>query len=915
MVLRGHSMWLTLMAPIHNSGHRLHDMPRNRRSDWPGKSTRPTATAGGAQSHPPAAAEQRGAAWWEITLVALAILALGVAGDWRTFTAPAHHYPVGIDIMGHLGKVWGMARIVSETWRLPAWFPWWYSAYPAYQYYPPLTLFLLVPVQLVWQNPLRVFQTFLLFSALLRGLGAWALGRYVGGRVCGMVCAFAYAFNPHLIKSLWDGQFASTMLNSLLPWAALVSLRFLHRGTARLWAGCCLTWAMLILTHAQHAAQVAPGLAVVMLVLALQDRRYLPRALAWGCTIAAGLGLSAAWALPGTTPLEMPGVPAMRPGYAAILSADWRIFDPRLRHVWIGIGYYGVSLLAGALAGVVACRGREKRRRLAWAAGWAAGLAMTFGWNIPVFRYIPLSAQMAPIRTLSFAALAGAVLVGLFSAYVASWLGSRSGRLGKALAALATMLVGVSLSADYGPYIFHSGGTWDPTALTVALHQVPHDAQQPFRVGRFGSDVHLPGTEHAYSPLVTGLSILDGWNIEGSPHMSTVIEHNTYLPQGFLGFQMRDWLLWNMRSFLFDRETNPRRHALLDLGFQETWARGGYSLLVSPRPSTYFMDPQGSMLTLGGRGALWTTIAYPWTARGYRTKLSEYPREYLDQFSVIFITEPGWDPRERFEETVRWLVQRGKMVILDLSNSEIDCLFGVTALPVLPESKVVLRPNGDSPYRAQVEIDVSGARAPDRRGVAYYGLDGVWLEYEHDGLPMAVVGYKNVGGGRVYFTGLGLSRAVVATKRRDADAVLLPLFDLGSPRKSLYLPAFPAQDPEWSYSGVTFSYEAETTRPLLISVTYTPRWRATVDGERVRVFNHENLVFLILPPGRHTVKMTYGITWVGLLGWGITILTGAVMLLVCLTWKANLDRLERLLRRLGAFLSGPVFPGRVSGQV
>ena len=845
------------------------------------------------------------APWWEVTLLALAILAVAVAGDWKTFTAPAYHCPIGIDLMGHLGKVWGMARILSETWRLPAWFPWWYSTYPSYQYYPPLTLFLLVPVQLLWQNPLRVFQTFLLLSALLRGLGAWALGRYVGGRLCGIVCAFAYAFNPYLISSLWTGQFASTMLNSLLPWVALVSLRFLHRGTARLWMTCCLAWAALILTHAQHAAQVAPGLAVVMVVLALQDRRYLGRALAWGCTVAAGLGLSAAWALPGTTQLEMPGIPAMRPGHAALLSADWRIFDPRVRLAWIRIPYYGVSLLAGALAGGAVCRGRERQQGLAWGAGLAAGLAMCLGWNIPLFRYVPLAAQMQPFRALSFAVLAGAVLAGLFSGRTAAWLVSRVGHPGKALAVTATVLVGLSFYTDYGPYIFQSGATWDPTAFTAAVRQAPHDAQQPFRVGRFGSDVNLPGTEHAYYPLVAGLNTIDGWNLEGSAHMWTMVEHNAYTPQGFMDFQMRDWLLWNVRSFLCNEGPNPRQEALLRLGFREAWRRGGYSLLLSPQPSTYFMDPRHSMLTLGGRGALWTTVAYPWTARGYKTRLSEYPREYLDQFSTIFISEPGWDPTEQFEATVGWLVRRGKVVILDLSNSEIDRVFGVTALPVVAEGTMTLQPRPGSPYPRQIQVDVSAAREPDRTGVVYYGLDGVWLTREHDGLPEAVVGYRNVAGGRVYFTGLGLSRAVVATRRRDADGVLMPLFDLGSPRKSLYLPAFPVRQPDWSYSGVTFSYQTDAARSLLISITYTPRWQATLDGSPLPVFNHENLVFLVLPAGEHTVVLRYGITWVGWLGWGMTLLTALSVVLIALRWNWVLVSLDRVLARLGRFLSGP----------
>ncbi|MDD3268859.1 MAG: hypothetical protein PHX14_06010 [Syntrophomonadaceae bacterium] len=46
-------------------------------------------------------------------------------------------------------------------------------------------------------------------------------------------------------------------------------------------------------------------------------------------------------------------------------------------------------------------------------------------------------------------------------------------------------------------------------------------------------------------------------------------------------------------------------------------------------------------------------------------------------------------------------------------------------------------------------------------------------------------------------------------------------------------------------------------------VTYTPRWKATIDGKPWLVYNTKNLILLKLPAGQHQVKIKYGMSWVG----------------------------------------------------
>ena len=58
----------------------------------------------------------------------------------------------------------------------------------------------------------------------------------------------------------------------------------------------------------------------------------------------------------------------------------------------------------------------------------------------------------------------------------------------------------------------------------------------------------------------------------------------------------------------------------------------------------------------------------------------------------------------------------------------------------------------------------------------------------------------------------------------------------------------------------------------MISVTYTPRWEIRVDELRVELKQVDNMICVDLPAGAHKVEMRYGMTWVGMLGWFITVL-------------------------------------------
>jgi hypothetical protein len=83
---------------------------------------------------------------------------------------------------------------------------------------------------------------------------------------------------------------------------------------------------------------------------------------------------------------------------------------------------------------------------------------------------------------------------------------------------------------------------------------------------------------------------------------------------------------------------------------------------------------------------------------------------------------------------------------------------------------------------------------------------------------------------------------------------------------------------------VSFQYDSPQDVSVVLSMTYFPRWQATVDGQVIEVLSHEHLMRLNLPAGSHTVALQLHpyntpIVW---LGWG------GSLAFVCLTIMAGL---------------------------
>ncbi len=258
----------------------------------------------------------------------------------------------------------------------------------------------------------------------------------------------------------------------------------------------------------------------------------------------------------------------------------------------------------------------------------------------------------------------------------------------------------------------------------------------------------------------------------------------------------------------------------------------------------------------------------------------KYDEEYVDLFNVIYLYDlPELNIAELEKRIKRW-VDKGKTVILDLSaTGTIPEIFNVWRFEKPVSGVVNLVPTDESSNFYKSEMDIHLIHLKEGQGAVYRKLGSVMLTLDEEkGVfgeeksVYAVCGVKQIPEGEIYFTGLHIPRLIKPEFKEEARRLLEPLLDLGKPRKEIIPEPFETIWTRWDHKGVEFEYESLETQPVIISVTYTPRWHVYLDGEPITAYRHENLVLLILPPGRHAVSMRYGSSSAVNTGWLITAL-------------------------------------------
>jgi hypothetical protein len=308
-------------------------------------------------------------------------------------------------------------------------------------------------------------------------------------------------------------------------------------------------------------------------------------------------------------------------------------------------------------------------------------------------------------------------------------------------------------------------------------------------------------------------------------------------------------------------------------GFEETAAFHDMVCLDSPSVSSPVLNLNPSGLVIG-RGADTVAQIYPWMNQGNSWYVDENPDVYYAPYRIIYLYDFRYHNLSAALTRIRSWVAEGKQVVIDMTGLVGETILNVQTQNVrLPKTPVFTAgPNLDFTVDGRMAEEPFEYNGADWQGASYLGLDGSLVQVtDAEGNERPVLGYKQIPEGKVYFLGFNWSAHIQATHDRSAANLLDSFFQRANPERSITLSAFPLQSMQSPADRWFFTYQTDQAAAAVISQTWSPHWRVTVDGTATDVFNLDNLILLNLPAGTHRVDFAYEPTPIQWMGWGATI--------------------------------------------
>ncbi len=767
--------------------------------------------------------------------------------------APSSLYPWASDTLGHVLK----AEYLLDQLRLgrlyPDLFPGWYVGVQMMRYYPPLPYYLLAALLAVVGDSVRAANVFIVLCALIGGL-AWLPYRRWIGLPAALVGGILYLFLPDNVRvALAEGNLPRVMATALLPLAVYLLLRALEVDGARrhrLGLTCC--FAAIVLCHAMMAAIYTACCALlIVLCLVMRATAFRRGALAL-VSIALGVMLSGWWLLPsltgGITELD---ASAMTEALAVFPLTTY--LNPILRAADPEIVYPGAALLLAATVLLFVRRGGDATAvALTWT-GLFGVLISTPGFNA-LFGALPMSNLFWPLRFLGIASFALLLAV--------LW---RAPTLWRSPLVVALLVGLVAADSLLSARLIHlQPANRDVIAVADALPALSGWRQATLDHSRLGSAASYFFTAWG------GREQLYGWAYQGARTARNVAAINEGLQRGYTPYVLDRLTLLGVDDLALLRapDIDPALPgALLHAGFEAVYRGDALTLYHrsgAPRAYTVRWPALGI-----GRGAQNAAYLFPQMVVGGKTRLDEYTPAELTAYRTLFLSGFEWKDRRQAEALIEQAARAGVRIVIDLNGVPHDPLarepyfmgvWGETI--ILGPGAVRIYGEGEHVYPLQnfsVQFDTWQTCTPQ-------GLDRevLWLNYL--GARSAVLGYNEIGAGRVWFVGLNIPYHAALTQDAAAIGLLAELFDLPPGEGNAYQ-SVPLLDYIPSEAGYDFAYNQDSAGVLIVPVAHHEGTEVRVDGEAVRSFSLENLVAFEAPAGAHRVTMRVRQT--AIYGWGL----------------------------------------------
>jgi hypothetical protein len=817
----------------------------------------------------------------------------------------------------------------------PSWFPNWYCGTSVSQYYPPLTLLILTPLELIFNNSTICLKIYIFSGLFLGGIGIWYIYHRYIGKFFGIIAAILYVTLPYfMISFLFWGTIAQVPIIAIAPWYMLCCIEFYKKPKVKMWMAIILLTFILLLSHVMHGFMIAVSVFVTMMIVTITKRKRIPNLLLWGIGTGLAAGILGFWWLIGVLPLENPEVPSLAGDAAKSVTANLSWFFPKPLKIItdhfpdmtnIIDAYFPYSLIILAVFSYIFIKREKIRKNFILIFLYVLTIfsfIFSFGSYLPFFKYIPLANSLVPGRILTQTAIGSVILSAyLFSRLMFFAIGNmhnlklhRRQALKKILACmLLIMLVILTLHS----YTNKLGTVVTPYKVENNIFSVLDNKTQNFEKGRlswFGGNFT---SIYTYFGYISRYNIVSGWNIEGTSTADYLRFQNTALAYKKGDYILKNMYDMNVQTYLVDNSGFPwLSDKLRNIGFSDKGTVQGVDIFIRKNWS-YFMEQVRDSIVIGKSSDIFLADC-PWFVKGPSSNPSDYKEKYLDQFKVIYYCEPQINTTQQlksFEQQIKHLVNQGKHIFIEFGRSNFpESILGVSAQSYLLSGKYTIVSN-DNLNSKEFFAGISGGEI-----VQLIGLDNSLYKLKRNTgkFDFDLIGTKSVGNGKVYFLGgpvtqlksfaynylTGNKNIRPEMERRDKTLTSLRenIFRGLNMYKKLELPPFEAENVEWNSNSCNFTYSSSTEKMIMASITYTPRWKVYIDSIQTEVSRIDNMLCFKVPAGKHHVNMKYGMTAYGKIGIGITFISLLIIVILIVLYNKVFQLLKVVVNSIPVFL-------------
>jgi uncharacterized membrane protein len=333
-------------------------------------------------------------------------------------------------------------------------------------------------------------------------------------------------------------------------------------------------------------------------------------------------------------------------------------------------------------------------------------------------------------------------------------------------------------------------------------------------------------------------------------------------------------------------------------GFSETYYNEAYQLYKRNKKSSY-VQPLKEKILFIGKFASQSSPLIPNSVEAGSIYIDDYDSGFFKFFDAIVLSGFSFKNQQKAENLISSYIKNGGKVIADLDGIEGNPLeenksfFGVTAIPLILNGPIrVLKDS--NPLLNSFDLDYLefSKKSSDWKTVSYFGLDKTLLKLklplnspfakgEHRGV--SILGYKKIANGKLYFVGANLFYYAFLNHDRKITDLINNIIGKTKPQKDFASVTLTENslDPE----KIKFKFNSKQSFPTLVSFANSKHFKAYLDQKEIKIYNLEDLIFLVLPPGNHTVEINYENTPIHLFSNSLSIIS-----LIFLGWLIQKEK-------------------------